>query len=119
MVSQNVSSFNKLQKRVQQQAMKDLVECCRENEMFTVKVFASESEEELLDVIHDYYDFNEFGGLCSTEGDILEFMYPNIDERIQKMSDLQGVVLDTMFSMSRLPNGVSVISAMNLLKSVS
>jgi len=46
-------------------------------------------------------------------------MYPNIDERIQKMSDLQGVVLDTMFSMSRLPNGVSVIGAMNLLKSVS
>ena len=119
MVSQNVLSFKKLQKRVQQQAMKDLVECCRENEMFTMKVFASESEEELLDVIHEYYDFNEFGGLCSTEGEILEFMYQDIDDRIEKMNELQVGILDTLFSMSRLPNGVSVIGAMNLLKVVS
>ena len=93
MVSQNVSSFNKLQKRVQRQAMKDLVECCRENEMFTVKVFASESEEELLDVIHDYYDFNEFGGL--TESFISNLMDTLMPKYVQTLfiNDVQDEML--------------------------
>lgn len=119
MVSQNQSSFKKLQKRVQQQAILDLVECCRENQVFTLMVFASESVEEMLDVIHEHYDFNEFGGLCSTEGDILEFMYPNVDDRIDKMNELQDIVLNTMYDVSRLPKGMSVIGAMNLLNAVS
>ena len=119
MVSQNPSSFKKLQKRVLQQAVIDLVDCCRENEVFSFMVFASDSVDELSDVIHEYYDFNEFGGLCSDEGEILESMYPNIDDRIEKMNELQNIMLNTMYDVSRLPSGISLISAMKLIKKAS
>lgn len=116
MINSKEQAVQQLERDVINQAVIDTVECCRGNSEFNARLFATENQMEVLDLIHEFYDLNEFGGLCEENGDRLERLFPNFDDRCDVLNKFQTAIIDTIFDISRLPVGFTVNRAMNLIK---
>ena len=52
------------------------------------------TEEVLLDLINEFYDFNEFGGLTTDfVSNLMEMLMPNVYVRTMFLNDVQGEML--------------------------
>jgi len=52
------------------------------------------TEETLLDLINDFYDFNEFGGLCTDfVSNLMEMLMPTMYVRFKFINEVQGEML--------------------------